>query len=179
MPRTAIRSSALMADEGIARACARRCRRSSRRPARHARRAREALYGAWLCGTVLGAVGMALHHKLCHTLGGSFDLPHAETHAIMLPHTIGFNAAAVPDAARAGRRGIFGGTTGARPLRFRQVARRADWRCATSACARADLDRAAEIALANPYWNPRPIDRPSIRALLQAAWEGDGAGLKR
>jgi maleylacetate reductase len=46
-----------------------------------------ALYGSWLCGTVLGTVGMALHHKLCHTLGGSFDLPHAETHAILLPHS--------------------------------------------------------------------------------------------
>ena len=55
---------------------------------------------------------MALHHKLCHTLGGSFDLPHAETHAVMLPHTVGFNAAAVPEllaplarpsAARPGR----------------------------------------------------------------------------
>ena len=72
----------------------------------------EALYGAWLCGTVLGTVGMALHHKLCHTLGGSFDTPHAETHAIMLPHTVGFNAAAVPELL--GRcRELFGGTPGA------------------------------------------------------------------
>ena len=56
------------------------------------------LYGAWLCGTVLGTVGMSLHHKLCHALGGSFDLPHAETHAIMLPHTAAFNAAAAAAA---------------------------------------------------------------------------------
>src|SRR5262249_11409352 len=54
----------------------------------------DALYGAWLCGSVLGTVGMALHHKICHTLGGSFDTPHAETHAVMLPHTAAFNAAA-------------------------------------------------------------------------------------
>lgn len=46
------------------------------------------LYGAWLCGTVLGNVGMALHHKRCHTLGGRFNLPHAETHTIGLPHAI-------------------------------------------------------------------------------------------
>ena len=45
----------------------------------------EALYGAWLCGTVPGQVGMALHHKLCHTLGGGFNLPHAETDAVILP----------------------------------------------------------------------------------------------
>lgn len=61
-------------------------------------KAREtALYGAWLCGTVLGAVGMSLHHKLCHTLGGSLDLPHAETHAVLLPHTIAYVEQAVPD----------------------------------------------------------------------------------
>jgi maleylacetate reductase len=34
------------------------------------------------------------------------------------------------------------------------------------------LDRAAELAVANPYWNPRPIDRVAIRALLDDAWHG-------
>src|SRR5690606_38352430 len=58
----------------------------------------DALYGAWLCGIVLGSVGMALHHKLCHTLGGSFNLPHAETHTIVLPHALAYNAAAAPKA---------------------------------------------------------------------------------
>ncbi|MFX7739784.1 iron-containing alcohol dehydrogenase, partial [Acinetobacter baumannii] len=58
----------------------------------------DALYGAWLCGSCLGSVGMALHHKLCHTLGGSFDLPHAETHTVVLPHAAAYNAAAAPDA---------------------------------------------------------------------------------
>ena len=48
----------------------------------------DALYGAWLCGSVLGNVGMALHHKLCHTLGGSFNLPHAEVHTVVLPQAI-------------------------------------------------------------------------------------------
>src|SRR5690606_22263782 len=52
----------------------------------------QAQYGAWLCGICLGSAGMALHHKLCHVLGGTFDLPHAETHAIMLPHTAAYNA---------------------------------------------------------------------------------------
>src|SRR5262245_11089470 len=51
-----------------------------------------ALYGAWLCGTVLAGTTMALHHKLCHVLGGSFELPHAETHAIVLPHAVAYNA---------------------------------------------------------------------------------------
>ena len=60
----------------------------------------DALYGAWLCGTCLGAVGMALHHKLCHTLGGSFDLPHAETHTIVLPHALAYNAPSIPEVMR-------------------------------------------------------------------------------
>src|SRR5260221_8336558 len=57
----------------------------------------DCLYGAWLCGIVLGSVGIALHHKLCHTLGGSFNLPHAETHAVVLPHAVAFNASAAPE----------------------------------------------------------------------------------
>src|SRR6202000_2741176 len=64
----------------------------------------DALYGAWLCGICLGTVGMALHHKLCHTLGGTFDLPHAETHTVVLPHAAAYNASAAPEAmARAAR----------------------------------------------------------------------------
>ena len=66
-----------------------------RRTGRHGR---DALYGAWLCGTCLGSVGMALHHKLCHVLGGTFDLPHAETHTIVLPHAVAYNAPAAPEA---------------------------------------------------------------------------------
>ncbi len=57
-----------------------------------------ALYGAWLGGMALGAVGMALHHKLCHTLGGSFNLPHAETHTVVLPHATAYTAPATPEA---------------------------------------------------------------------------------
>ncbi len=58
------------------------------------------LHAAWLAGTCLATVGMGLHHKLCHTLGGSFDLPHAETHTVVLPHAMAYNAAAAPDAMR-------------------------------------------------------------------------------
>ena len=64
----------------------------------------DAQYGAWLCGTCLGAVGMALHHKLCHVLGGTFNLPHAETHTIVLPHAKAYNtSAAGPAMARQAR----------------------------------------------------------------------------
>lgn len=130
----------------------------------------DALYGAWLCGVVLGSVAMALHHKLCHTLGGSFDTPHAETHAILLPHTIHFNEQAVPDLLAPAAK-LFGGSAGGglwdfarsigAPLALRDLG-----------LSEADLDRAAEIATANPYGNPRPIDRKAIRGLLQRAWDG-------
>ena len=88
----------LMAEEGI-RALGQGLPRVMLKPDDLAARG-DCLYGAWLCGAVLGSVGMALHHKLCHTLGGSFNLPHAPTHTIVLPHALAYNAGAVPDAMR-------------------------------------------------------------------------------
>lgn len=130
----------------------------------------DALYGAWLCGSVLGTVGMALHHKICHTLGGSFDTPHAETHAVMLPHTAAFNAtAAAPELAEAAD--IFGGSIGGGLWDFAKAIG-APLSLKEFGLTEADLDRAASIAVENPYWNPRPIDLGSIRTLLQDAWEG-------
>ncbi|MDJ0820411.1 MAG: maleylacetate reductase [Paracoccaceae bacterium] len=131
----------------------------------------ETLYGAWLCGTVLGQVGMALHHKLCHTLGGSFDLPHAETHAIILPHAIGFNAGAVPDLL-APVAEIFGGESAGQALHAFSEKMGAPTRLADLGLREADLDRAADLATQNAYWNPAPVTRDGIRALLDAAFHG-------
>lgn len=132
----------------------------------------ETLYGAWLCGTVLGQVGMALHHKLCHTLGGSFDLPHAETHSVILPHAIAYNEGAAADLL-APVAEIFGGPTpGAALHRFAQQMK-APLALRDLGLAEADLDRAADIATQNPYWNPRPVERSAVRRLLQAAWAGE------
>ncbi|MBI1218975.1 MAG: iron-containing alcohol dehydrogenase [Rhodobacteraceae bacterium] len=132
----------------------------------------ETLYGAWLCGTVLGQVGMALHHKLCHTLGGAFDLPHAETHAVILAHAIAYNAVAVPDLL-APITEIFGGTSPGMAIHDFAVAMQAPLALRDLGLMEADLDRAADLATQNPYWNPRPIERPALRHLLQAAWAGD------
>ncbi|WP_321900948.1 maleylacetate reductase [Paraburkholderia tropica] len=129
-----------------------------------------ALYGSWLCGSVLGTVGMSLHHKLCHTLGGSFDLPHAETHAIVLAHSAAYNANAAAQELQPLAQ-LFGGSIGGglydfarslgAPLALRDLG-------LTSA----QLDAAADLAVRNPYWNPRPVERDAVRALLQRAWEG-------
>lgn len=131
----------------------------------------KALYGAWLCGTVLGQVAMSLHHKICHTLGGSFDTPHAETHSIMLPHTIGFNAEAVPELMTPVSE-IFGGGSPGHALHDFARSIGSPMALRDLGLGEADLDRAAEIATGNPYSNPRPIDRDAIRALLQNAWSG-------
>jgi alcohol dehydrogenase class IV len=85
-----------MATDGIA-ALGRALPEICRNPADLAART-DALYGAWLCGIVMGSVGMALHHKLCHTLGGTFNLPHAECHTVVLPHALAYNAPAAPQA---------------------------------------------------------------------------------
>lgn len=132
----------------------------------------ETLYGAWLCGTVLGTVGMALHHKLCHTLGGSFDLPHAETHAVILPHAIAYNEAAVPELL-APVAEIFGAATAGAALHAFARDMGAPTALRDLGLAEADLDRAAEFATQNPYWNPRPVEPAAVRAMLQAAWAGD------
>lgn len=134
-------------------------------------KAREtALYGAWLCGTVLGAVGMSLHHKLCHTLGGSLDLPHAETHAVLLPHTIAYVEQAVPDQL-APLAALVGGRAGTGLYDF--AARLgAPASLAALGVGEEHLDAMAELATANPYWCPRPVEKTAIRALLQRAFEG-------
>jgi len=128
------------------------------------------LYGAWLCSTALGYVSMALHHKLCHTLGGCFDTPHADTHAILLPHTTGFNSVAVSDKLGPIEE-IFGDTPGVGLWNFAtQIG--APTKLQDLGLTEADLDRAADIAVENPYENPRLFDRSDIRILLQQAWEG-------
>jgi maleylacetate reductase len=135
----------------------------------------EALYGAWCCSTALGYVSMALHHKLAHTLGGSFNLPHADTHAILLPHTTAFNEAAVPNLLTPFAQAFGGGSAGGGLWDFAKAAG-APLRLRDLGLTEADLDRAAAIAVRNSYANPRPFGQDDIRTLLQAAWEGRRPG---
>jgi maleylacetate reductase len=131
----------------------------------------DALFGAWLCGTCLGAVGMALHHKLCHTLGGSFNLPHAETHTVVLPHAVAYNAPAAPEAmARVAR--ALGAPNAAQGLFDLAKSLGAPTALGQIGMREADLDRAAELATLSPYWNPRPLERAGIQALLDDAFHG-------
>lgn len=159
----------LMAEEGIAALA-----RALPRIATHAQdpdaRA-DALYGAWLCGICLGSVGMSLHHKLCHTLGGTFALPHAETHTAVLPHATAYNAAAEPEAmARIARAlgtddaagGLFtlASSLGA-TMALRDLGMPMD-----------GIEETVRLALTNAYWNPRPLEADTVRDLVTRAWSG-------
>ncbi|MBB3595188.1 alcohol dehydrogenase class IV [Rhizobium sp. BK529] len=131
-----------------------------------------ALYGAWLCGVCLGSVGMALHHKLCHTLGGMFNLPHAQMHTAVLPHAVAYNAKAVPAAMARLRRamGVDDAATG-----LFDLARRLGATMSLKDLGMPDgsIESALDQALSNAYWNPRELDRPELRQLLERAFRGD------
>ena len=159
----------LIAEEG-ARAMARALPVLQRDPMDREARS-DALYGAWACGSVMGAVSLGLQHKLSHTLGGAFDLPHAQTHAIMLPYTAAYNAPAAPEAmARLARalgvedapRGLYdlARTLGV-PASLKEIGVPLD-----------GLKRVADLAVAAPYPNPRPLTHEGIMGVLQAAYEG-------
>ncbi|MEW2512713.1 maleylacetate reductase [Streptomyces sp. NPDC046870] len=131
----------------------------------------DALYGAWLAGTCLGTVGMALHHKVCHVLGGTFGLPHAETHAVVLPHVAAYNAPAAPEAMTRIAKALsvadaasglfdFAGRLGA-PRALRDLG-----------MPESGIERAAELIVRDGYWNPRPVERTAVHALLARAWAG-------
>jgi maleylacetate reductase len=132
----------------------------------------DALYGAWLAGACLGMVGMALHHKLCHTLGGSFNLPHAETHTIVLPYATQYNRAAAPDAMRRVARAM-GSDDPAGALFALGTALGAPRGLKNIGMPREGLERAARLATENQYFNPHPVTYEAILELLTAAWHGE------
>ena len=133
----------------------------------------DCLYGAWLSGMVLGSVGMALHHKFCHTLGGTYGLPHAETHAVVLPHAFAYNAPAAPLACERVCRAL-GASHGDAGAALYDLA--LELGAPTSLQAlnmrEGDLEEAVDLTLTNPYWNPRPLERAAILSMLQDAFFG-------
>ena len=131
----------------------------------------DCLYGAWLCGAVLGVASVALHHKLCHTLGGSFNLAHAQTNAVVLPHAVAYNYPATPEAMRRVERSL-DATHAAQGLYDLVQSLGAPMALKDIGMQEADLDRAAELATQTPYPNPRPVEYASIRKLLDDAFHG-------
>ena len=131
----------------------------------------EALYGASLAGAALGTGTTGLHHRLCHTFGGTFNTPHAETHTILLPHSVAYNAGARPEATRriAEALGVSNAATGlfdlagnlGAPTALKDIGVKDN-----------DLDQAAAITVEKPLNNPEPITRERVRALLDNAFHG-------
>ena len=130
----------------------------------------DALYGAWLAGSTIGTTSVALHHKLCHVLGG-FGLPHAETHSIVLPHALAYNRDAAPEAMRR----ISNSMDNEDPVQGLWDLEKKlglPMRLADIGMKEADLGRAARIAAEAPYPNPRQVEYDPVLALLRNAWEG-------
>ena len=132
----------------------------------------DALRGAWLAGYSLGTVQMALHHKLCHAIGGAFDLPHAETHAALLPYTTAYNRDHAIEAMRLASKVLGVEDTPSEilaiarninaPLSLREIGMRKE-----------DLQHAVDLALERQYPNPAPVTERGLTVLLEAAYQGD------
>ena len=132
-----------------------------------------ALYGAYLSAVAFASAGSGMHHKICHVLGGAYNLPHAQTHAIVLPYVLAFNEEAAPDAANriAAAFGSATASAGLNRLRDELGAPRA---LRDVGLAEEDIPEAASLALAAiPASNPRPVTTANLEALLRAAWAGE------
>jgi maleylacetate reductase len=164
----------LLAEEGI-RALGRSLPDAVRRPDDLDARS-GTLYGAYLAGAALAVAGTALHHKLCHVLGGTYGLVHGDVNAVILPHAVAYNVPAVPEAmarvaAALGGPAEAGAAAGVlfdlavaigAPISLEAIGMPAD-----------GLDEAAALGVAEVGdSNPRPVDEPGLRALLQSAYEG-------
>jgi maleylacetate reductase len=114
---------------------------------------------------------MGLHHKLCHVLGGTFGLPHAETHTVVLPYALAYNAPAAPEAVAAVARALDAEDA---PTALRELAGRlgAPRSLAELGLKEGDLVTAAEQVTSQAYASPRPVTEDGVLALLRAAYEG-------
>lgn len=131
----------------------------------------QACYGAHLAGLVLGSTGMALHHRMCHVLGGRYALPHAETHAVLLPHSVAFNETAAATAnARiaAAARGTVAATA------IWDLERRLDLPASLAELGlhAGDIAAAAAEVAATPVSNPAPVSEQAVAQLLEDALHG-------
>jgi alcohol dehydrogenase class IV len=135
----------------------------------------ELLYGACLAGTALGTGRTGLHHRLCHVLGGTFNLPHADTHAVILPYSLAFNRAAAPEAMTllAAAFGSPDAPLGAYGL-MKQACAKPSLRAL--GLSEGDLDRVVEAAVATPVSNPAPVTAESVRRILGEALGGNPPG---
>jgi maleylacetate reductase len=133
----------------------------------------QTLYGGYLAAVAFASAGSGMHHKICHTLGGAFGLPHAPTHAVVLGYVTAYNVPYAP-AAEARISAAFDGADGVTGLDRLRSELNAPRSLAELGLAESDIDKAAALALpAIPISNPAPVDLPRLTALIRAAWAGD------
>ena len=167
--------TSLMAEEGI-RALASGVPAAVSRPDDLEGRTRT-LYGAYLAGAAFAAAGGGIHHKICHVLGGAYDLPHAETHTVILPQAVAFNEGAIPEVMQRVARAL-GAEEAAAGLY--DLARRIGAPTALKdiGMREENLDEAITLILEEaPTENPRPVDKAGIRELLEDAYSGRRPGV--
>jgi maleylacetate reductase len=136
----------------------------------------QTVYGAYLSAVAFASAGSGLHHKICHVLGGMFNLPHAETHAVVLPYVLAFNAPAVPDLDQR-MAAAFGADSALEGLLVLRDETGAPRSLRDLGLSEVDVPKAVQPILdASPESNPTPVTAESIEALLRAAWEGKEPG---
>lgn len=136
-----------------------------------------ALYAAYLSAVSFASAGSGLHHKICHVLGGKYNLPHAQTHATVLPYVLAFNGPAAPEAERRIAAAFAGGGFGADSALGGLMALKRELNAphalADYGFAEDSVGEAAEAILPSvPPSNPREVTAADLAALLRAAWSG-------
>ncbi|UUU35586.1 maleylacetate reductase [Streptomyces sp. CA-210063] len=135
---------------------------------------RDILFGTYLGAVAFAGAGSGLHHKVCHVLGGAYDLEHAALHSVVLPHVVGLNLPSAPDAARRLGAALDSPDDPFGALLDLYARLRPPRSLAELGLAEEELDRAADLVMAQvPDSNPRPVTRDEMRALLGRAWRGD------
>ncbi|SIJ30562.1 alcohol dehydrogenase, class IV [Mycobacteroides abscessus subsp. bolletii] len=130
------------------------------------------LYGAYLSAVAFASAGSGMHHKICHVLGGAYNLPHAQTHAIVLPYVVAYNARSAA-AAAARIAAAFGAPSALDGLQALRQTLNAPVALRDYGFDESDIPGAVELILpVIPPTNPRPVTRESMTELLVAAWSG-------
>lgn len=132
--------------------------------------AAQCLAGAWLCGEVLSQVGMGLHHRICHVLGGTFGLPHAQVHTVLLPYVLDWNITAAP--VLEGLSNLVEGPSPAQGLARLSVRGGAPASLESLGLESSQITEVAKLALQSPVSNPRPVSVRDVEAILVRAHVG-------
>ena len=161
--------SSLFAAEGI-RALARSLPMVVKDPGNLDGRA-DVFYGSWLAGSMLRMVSVSLHYKLCHVLGGTFNLGHADVHTVILPHAVAFTCDAAPEATKIAAEAL-GANDAAQGLYdlIRNIG--APTSLEEIGMLSGGIEKAVEMTLDPPPYSPRPVDAHGIRQLIEDAYHG-------